>query len=469
MYTILFASSKPLATLNILGGLGEEFALQKANTVKACITSLREKRPDICLLDLDFAIDCLPQPDSLDFESALKPFWTAGGDLPLVILAQPEKLRLAVEAVKAGAADYLCYPIETQEIELVVKNLLRRISLDSELDYLRSHFWKAEAEELVHTRSAKMRAVYDSIEAVAPTKANVLIHGDTGTGKSLLAKLIHLHSNRADLPFVSVHCGSIPDTLVESELFGHEKGSFTGAERRKLGRFQVADGGTIFLDEVGTITPNAQIKLLQVMQEGTFTRVGGEQDITVDVRVIAASNENLKTKTESGQFRRDLFYRLNVFPLMLPTLRERSEDIPYLVNHFLSKLNQKYGKGIKGVLPEVMGSLLVYDWPGNIRELENLMERAYILEKSHRLSSIGFPAEIMAITPRDNSEEKSIYDLNLADARRKAVEEVEYRYLAKLLETHKGRIEPCSAQAGITTRQLHNLLVKYDLKSKDYR
>jgi DNA-binding NtrC family response regulator len=469
MNTILLASSKPQAALNQLGGLNGEFVIQKANTAKACLASLRDKRPDICLLDLEFVTGYLPGDGSLDFESALEPFWAAGGEVPLVILSQPEKLRMAVEAVKAGAADYLCYPIEAQEIELVIQNMLQRISVHSELDYLRSHFWKAEAEDLVHTRSATMRAVYGSIEAVAPTKANVLIHGDTGTGKSLLAKLIHLHSNRAEQPFVAVHCGSIPDTLVESELFGHEKGSFTGAERRKLGRFQVADGGTIFLDEVGTITPNAQIKLLQVLQEGTFTRVGGEQDITVDVRVIAASNEDLKAKTLNGQFRRDLYYRLNVFPLELPTLRERSEDIPHLVHHFLRKLNQKYGKGLKGVLPEVMGSLRVYDWPGNIRELENLMERAYILEKSDRLGSIGFPAEIMAMVPQNNGDEQSIYDLSLSEARRKAVEEVEYRYLLKLLDAHKGRIEPCAAQAGVTTRQLHNLLTKYGLKSKDYR
>ena len=469
MNRVLCASKRHQTAMMLANSFGKDVIMDKALSAKSSLIALRERRPDICFLDIEFLTEYLPRDGLKDFDQALQPIWKAGGNIPLVILCQSGKLRLAVEAVKAGAADYLCYPTSTQEIELVVQDLRERLSVQSELDYLRSSFWKAETEDLVQTRSPKMRTLYESIEAVATTKANVLINGDTGTGKSLLAKLIHLHSNRAGEAFVAVHCGSIPDTLVESELFGHEKGSFTGAERRKLGRFQVADGGTIFLDEVGTITPNAQIKLLQVLQESSFTRVGGEQDITVDVRVIAASNEDLQVKAENGQFRRDLYYRLNVFPLELPTLRERSEDIPHLANHFLRKLNKKYGKGLKGIIPEVMLALQGYDWPGNIRELENLMERAYILQKGPRLSNVGFPAELMAMAISDCAAEQNSCDLDLAQVRKRAVDEVEHRYLYKLLDLHKGKVEPCAAQAGVTTRQLHNLLAKYGLKSKDFR
>lgn len=449
--------------------LRDTFSLEKVASFADCLAMLRQKRHDICLLDLNLIVKTGQLPESTEITSKLQNIIEAAAEIPLVVLADANQLRTAVQAVKAGALDYLCHPIAKQEIDLVLHNLSERLAIRSELEYLRSHFWKAEAEDLVRTSSSTMRSVYESIEAVAPTKANILINGDTGTGKSLLAKLIHLHSNRATEAFVSVHCGSMPDSLVESELFGHEKGAFTGAERRKLGRFQVADGGTIFLDEVGTITPNAQIKLLQVLQEGSFTRVGGEQEISVDVRVIAASNEDLKKKAENGRFRKDLFYRLNVFPLELPELKNRRQDIPYLADHFLKKLNQKYGKDIKKVSANVLNAFQGYDWPGNIRELENLMERAYILETGKLLSSISFPTELMAITPQDSSPDQDLGDVTLAEVRKRAVEEVEYRYLAKILEEHKGRIESCAKHAGVTTRQFHNLLTKYGLKSKDYR
>ena len=469
MNTILLASKRHQVVSSLNGFLRETFEVEKVASAKGCLALLKQKHHDTCLFDLDLIAKPGQSNKQSEIIESLQAIIECAADIPLVVLADANQLRLAMQAVKAGAADYLCHPIERQEIDLVIHNLAERLSIRSELEYLRSHFWKAEAEELVRTRSPKMRSVYESVEAVAPTKANILIHGDTGTGKSLLAKLIHLHSTRADEPFVSVHCGSIPDTLVESELFGHEKGSFTGAERRKLGRFQVADGGTIFLDEVGTVTPNAQIKLLQVLQEGTFTRVGGEQEISVDVRIIAASNEDLKIKSENGQFRRDLYYRLNVFPLDLPQLKDRRQDIPHLVSHFLNKLNQKYGKDINRISSEVLNAFQNYEWPGNIRELENLMERAYILEKTNCLSTLGFPSELMAIAPQDLGEEREIQGVSLAEVRKRAVEEVEYRYLDKILHEHKGRLESCARHAGITTRQLHNLLSKYALRSRDYR
>jgi len=283
-----------------------------------------------------------------------------------------------------------------------------------------------------------------------------------------LARAIHAHSNRSEGPFIAVHCGAIPDTLLESELFGHEKGSFTGAIKRKLGKFQIADGGTVFLDEIGTITPAAQIKLLQVLQEMTFTRVGGETPIQVDMRVVAASNEDLQTLSDQGHFRKDLFYRLNVFPIELPVLRERLDDIPLLMETFLERLNRMHGKDIKGVKPEVVEACMRYSWPGNIRELENLMERAYLLEKGAMLSPTGFPSDLFSLE-KISSIVSTGQVPTLAQVRSKAVDIAELRYLRDILALNKGRVDQSADIAGITTRQLHNLLTKHGLHKEEFK
>jgi transcriptional regulator with GAF, ATPase, and Fis domain len=313
-----------------------------------------------------------------------------------------------------------------------------------------------------------MKAVYRNIRSVAPTKSTVLLSGETGTGKGIAANLIHRHSNRREGPFISVHCGAIPDTLLESELFGHEKGAFTGAVRRKLGKFEIATGGTIFLDEIGTITPSAQIKLLQVLQDGIFQRIGGEQSIKTDVRVICATNTNLKWMCEEGDFRKDLYYRINVFPIDIPPLRERVEDIPHLVEVFLKQMNKFNTKEINDVSPQVVETLKRYSWPGNIRELENLMERAYILETSSVLTPESFPVELFesesvsANPPVDSS-------LTLAEVRRKGIEDIERNYLKELLARNRGRVKESAEAAGITTRQLHKLMAKYGIRKEEFR
>ena len=313
-----------------------------------------------------------------------------------------------------------------------------------------------------------MKAVYDKLKSVATTNSTVLISGETGTGKGVLARLIHRHSNRKDAQFISVHCGAIPDTLLESELFGHEKGAFTSAVKRKLGKFEIADRGTIFLDEIGTITPAAQIKLLQVLQDGIFQRVGGEVTIHTDVRIIAATNMDLKQMCEEGQFRKDLYYRLNVFPIEVPLLMERSEDIPHLAMMFLDRMNKLNTKAITGISPAVMEALVHYPWPGNIRELENLIERAYILETGPVLHPDSFPGEIFEYGSSD-LEVTRVNAGSLAYVRKKGIEEIEKNYLMDLLNETMGRIKQAAEIAGITTRQLHKLMTKYNLHKEDYK
>lgn len=283
-----------------------------------------------------------------------------------------------------------------------------------------------------------------------------------------MANLIHHHSSRRDAQFIKVHCGAIPETLLESELFGHEKGSFTGAVRRKLGKFEIANGGTIFLDEIGTITPSAQIKFLQVLQDGTFQRVGGEETIKSDVRVIAATNTDLKKMCENNEFRKDLYYRLNVFPIEIPLLKNRAEDIPHLVDLFLRKLNKQNTKDISHVDTQVLAALRQYPWPGNIRELENIIERAYILETTSSLTPESFPGELFeSHGPPENLPIDA--SLTLAQARQKAIDDFEKTYLTDLLARNKGRIKESAEAAGITTRQLHKLMSKYGIRKEKFK
>jgi DNA-binding NtrC family response regulator len=318
--------------------------------------------------------------------------------------------------------------------------------------------------------SEAMKAVLEKARTVAPTRATVLLTGETGVGKGVLAKLIHHWSNRADKPFIAVHCGAIPDSLLESELFGHEKGSFTDAHRRKQGKFELADGGTLFLDEVGTITPSVQIKLLDVLQEHRFHRVGGEENIELDIRIVAATNSDLNRAQREGQFRPDLYHRLNVFPIEMQPLRERKEDLPALVAHFMERLNALYYKEIQGLEPTVEEAFSSYDWPGNVRELENILERAYILESTNRISAQHVPFEIL------NTAEKHVAvampvggTKTLAAARSEAVAAAECRYLIELLTVHQGRIDASAQTAGITTRQLRKLLAKHEIRKTDFK
>ncbi len=437
----------------------------EARDQDTALEMLGNKRYD--LLFIDVAI--LRESDTANgYKAALQELRSLYPTIEVIVMSSQEMIREAVKAVKAGASDYLTYPINPDEARHVVEGIQESIIVQSELNYLRDQFWRADSLDLVQTQTTMMQDVFTKIRSVAPTKSTVLLTGETGTGKGLLARLIHQHSNRRDAQFISAHCGAIPDTLLESELFGHEKGAFTGAVRRKLGKFEIAKGGTIFLDEIGTITAAAQIKLLEVLQDETFHRVGGEETIEADARVIAATNMDLMNMCEQGQFRKDLYYRLNVFPIEIPPLRERKEDIPHIVQVILGRLNRFHFKEVRTVHPDVMQAFRNYSWPGNIRELENLLERAYIIENSSMLMPESFPVELFTMEASSTGLQIDT-SLSLAEARRKGIEEVEKRYLKELLARNRGKIKESAEVAGITTRQLHKLMTKHRIRKEQFK
>ncbi len=465
MRSAIIITNNTADTSKIRAALKTGLRLKAAPDVAAALHAMEKARYDIVFADLALL---LAYSQNTPPQSVLQEMQSILPTIEMVVMASPEKMHPAVQWVKAGAADCVTYPLTRDQIRLVTDSIAASILRQSELDYLRAQFWKADAMDVVRTKSAAMADVFKKIQSVAPTKTTVLMCGETGTGKTILAKLIHQHSNRQNAQFISVHCGAIPDNLIESELFGHEKGAFTGAVRKKLGKFEIASGGTIFLDEVGTLTPSAQIKLLQVLQDGTFSRVGSEETTQTNARVVAATNDDLKELCQAGKYRKDLYYRLNVFPIEILPLRERIEDLPGLIERFLGQLNCEFQKSIAGVHPEVIKALSAYDWPGNVRELENLLERAYILENSDMLTPESFPLELFdkhrptAVLPMNSQ-------LSLADARKQALENFERQYLKALLARNRGKINASAQEAGISTRQLHKLMRKYSLPKETFK
>ncbi|NLA75725.1 MAG: sigma-54-dependent Fis family transcriptional regulator [Deltaproteobacteria bacterium] len=466
MQYILLLSKNPDVYRQLIPCFGPEIQISRAENDTQAITMLQARRYEYLFMDISLLN--MPDRSGTSHKSYIQSLMSLYPALDIIIITSIERIREAVNAVKEGASDYILFPIKPDEVNSVLKNIKEPLTARSEPDFLKDRFMENDIQQTMRSSNAKMKGVFEKLKSVSPTNSTVLITGETGTGKGVIARLIHRHSSRKDARFISVHCGAIPDTLLESELFGHERGAFTSAIKRKLGKFEIADKGTIFLDEIGTITPAAQIKLLQVLQDGIFQRVGGEVTIHTDARIIAATNMDLKKMCEDGEFRKDLYFRLNVFPIEVPLLRERSEDIPHLAMMFLDKMNKHNTKGIKGFSPDVTEAFMHYPWPGNIRELENLIERAYILENSSILQPESFPEEIFEYGYPDDDNLKKRTG-NLANIRKKAIQEIEKNYLIDLLNETMGRIKQAAEKAGITTRQIHKLLTKYNIRKEDYK
>ncbi len=468
MKRMLVATSSEQAVSALEETFERDFEVYTALSSAECLRLFQERSHEVVFVDIRFLSELGSGEDQAAYRSTLRLFWNVVPSAHIIVLCPQKEVRKAVEAVQAGASNYLAYPVDRREARYVVQTTYAEMRVQSELDYLRDQFWQADSVDYVQTNNAVMREVFDKVRMVAPADTTVLVTGETGTGKGVVANLIHCHSARRERQFISVNCGAIPDNLLESELFGHERGAFTGAVRRKLGKFEIAQGGTLFLDEIGTMPLGAQVKLLQVLQDRVFQRVGGEDTISSNVRVIAASNNDLATMSEQGIFRRDLYYRLNVFPIEIPPLRERREDIEFLAEQFLRKLNGAHLKNISRISPDVLRMFQEYSWPGNIRELQNLMERAYLLEAGDLLSPKSFPRELFADGPTISVSAPAL-SLSLAETRRKGIDELESTYLQRQLAANQGRIDRTATQAGITTRQLRKLLSRYGIRKEDYK
>ncbi len=405
-------------------------------------------RPAIVVTDL-----VMPR---MDGHQLLKALHEHDPDISVVILTAQGSVESAVEAIKDGAYDYLTKPVDPQRLQILLQKVVERQETLREVKALRRQLREQGSFGKMIGSSPGMRRVYRIVEQAAPTSASVLINGESGTGKELVAQTIHQLSPRASAPFVAINCAAIPETLLESEIFGHEKGAFTGASDRRQGCFELADRGTLFLDEIAEMTPATQVKLLRVLQERTFRRLGGRQEQKVDVRVIAATNQEPAEAVKSGKLREDLFYRLNVFAITLPPLRERKEDLPLLVQSFLAEFNARNGKSIAGVDQEAMRTLAAYNWPGNVRELRNVIERATILADSEFIEARHLPNVLLAAGEAPQPA--------LAIAPGTTVEEAERRLIQMTLEHTRDNKTRAAEILGISLKTLHNKLNRLKLR-----
>ncbi|MBW1917305.1 MAG: sigma-54-dependent Fis family transcriptional regulator [Deltaproteobacteria bacterium] len=410
--------------------------------------------------DLDLIITDMKMPRVSGIE-LMEEIQHLNPDLPVIIMTAFGTVEKAVEAMKKGAFDYITKPFKNEEILVTIAKALELRHLLDENRRLRQDLAQKYRFENIVGNSRAMQEIFALVEKVAQTRVTVLITGESGTGKELIARAIHQRSPRSQRPFISVNCGALTETLLESELFGHEKGAFTHAVALRKGRFELADGGTLFLDEVTEMSPALQVKLLRVLQEMEFERVGGSRTLRVDVRLVAASNRDLKAEVDEGNFREDLFYRLNVVHLEIPPLRQRPEDIPLLVTHFIQKYTQENAQGEVRVDPETMRILTRHSWPGNVRELENVIERAVILRSGDVITPADLPPNLATTRPESEFDIDRLVPLNTPLP--EALERIEELMIRRALE-HSGQVQVRAAELlGITKSLLQYKLKKYHL------
>ncbi|HQV45390.1 MAG TPA: sigma-54 dependent transcriptional regulator, partial [Nitrospira sp.] len=370
---VLLVDDEPRVRASLRTVLEPTYEILEAADAAEGLKSFKHDAPDLVLLDV-----ILPGTDGL---AALQTMRTENRAVPVIMLTGTKSVKTAVDAMKLGAADYLSKPFDVEELQIVIERTLGKQELEQEVRQLRAQVVQRYAFHNLIGKSPAMQEIYAKIEQVADSRTTVLVTGESGTGKELVAKAIHYNSARRERPFVALNCAALPETLIESELFGHEKGSFTDATARRVGQFELAHTGTLFLDEIGDLSPATQAKLLRVLQEREFTRVGGVQSIKVDVRIVAATNKNLDEMVRKNQFREDLYYRINVIALYLPPLRERGEDIALLAKHFLAKRIEEEKRPPQEFTKGSLELISHYPWPGNVREMENIIEQAFIWSK----------------------------------------------------------------------------------------
>lgn len=433
---------------DILGVAGYEVV--GCGGYREAVAALKKDAFDVLLTDLR-----MPEMDGLDLLREAK---RRQPDIEVVVMTAYGTVQTAVTAMKEGAADYLTKPFDKDELLVVIGRAAERGSLRRENRQLRELVTTSVSLGNIIGESAPMRRVFDIVERAIPLNTTVLIYGESGTGKELVARHIHFNGPRKDQPFIVVNCAAIPDTLVESELFGHEKGAFTGAETSRPGKFETADRGTIFLDEIGDMRPESQAKLLRVLQDGTVERVGATRGRTVDVRVIAATNHDLQSLVDLDRFREDLFYRLDVLPIRLPPLRERLQDLPLLVGHFREKIAARLARPVPRIGPDVLEAMAQYRWPGNVRELENTLEQLFILCDHDALTVADLPQKFRQPAPDSGSFRLPSGGLVL--------EELERELIRQALDRSGGRIKEAAQLLGLTYKTLQYRLKKHAIRPK---
>ena len=372
-----------------------------AKDAEEAFLQIKEHSPDVVLLDI-----ILPDIDGLKVLEKIK---ADDPELIVIMITATKTIKTAVEAMKLGAYDYVTKPFDIDELRLIISRALSNQALEKEVKYLRKEIDKGFSFKNIIGKSKAVEDIFQVVRQIADSKSTVLIMGESGTGKELISRAIHYNSNRKNYPFVTINCAAIPETVIESELFGHERGAFTNAIERKLGRVEIAHRGTLFLDEIGELSPSTQAKILRFLEEKEFNRVGGSKTIKVDVRLITATNRDLNQLLKRGEFREDLYYRINVVPIVIPPLRERKEDIPLLLDHFIKKFNVENNKKVKAVTKEALELMMNYDWPGNVRELENLIERVVALTSNEYIQANELPFSLTNI-PKMNGLKESVLD-----------------------------------------------------------
>ncbi len=434
----------------------EGFEVAIASSAAEALTRLSELDPLALVTDLK--LGDLDGIALMDRAHEIRPA------LPVVLVTGNATVETAVQAMRKGALHYLVKPIRYDELALVLRHAVAGERARREVARLRGELERAAGFDEMVGSSPEIRRIFALVEQVAPTDATVLIRGETGTGKELVARALHRRSARRDRPFVAVNCSAVPRELMESEFFGHEKGAFTGAVARRIGRFEQAEGSTLFLDEVGELDLSLQAKLLRVLQEREFTRVGASRPNSVDVRIVAATNRDLAALVKEGRFRDDLFYRLDVIPLRLPPLRERPADLPLLLQHFLRTFAGQHGKEPRPAPPEILQAAQAYAWPGNVRELRNLCERAVLVGWEAVAPMLSVPSPTAASTA-------ALVDLDrpFLEAKQGLVERFEREYFSRLLQRHKGKVGEVARAAGIAERNLYEKMKQLGLSRDDYR
>ncbi|MEE9584158.1 MAG: sigma-54 dependent transcriptional regulator [Candidatus Brocadiales bacterium] len=414
--------------------------------------------PGLVFLDIN-----MPEMDGLEVLGKVREVDTS----PLVVMVTAHgSERIAVEAMKKGAYDYLAKPFEIDELRLIAKNAMENLALRDENKRLRSQLESLDAMGEIIGKTEAIKDVFTRIEKVSATDVTVLILGESGSGKGLVAREIHKRSKRSKGPLVVMNCAAVPDTLIESELFGHEKGAFTGAAGRRIGKFEQANGGTLLLDEVGDMSISTQSKLLRAIEEQSFERLGGEETLSVDVRVISATNKDLCEEIKAGNFREDLYYRLKVVEIVLPALRQRRNDIPLLVHHFLELFSGKHDKDIRSVSKDVMHLVMSYDWPGNVRQLANMIESAVVLAGDSVLAMEDLSGELKDSQAPSAHMPDIDYDLSFKEAKKRAVEAFEREFITRSLGEHNGNITRTASALGMHRQALQQKIKELRLREQ---